>query len=84
VGSTGHYQDNTDWCVSRFIGQRGDMHHGDGGPDPTELALIVQQVLHRPTGACHTSRNYPSQPDMGALFALSDEASEWAVGVFKI
>ena len=60
------------------------MHHRDGGPDPTELALTAQQVIHRPTGACHTSRNYSSQPDMGGLFALSDEVSEWAVGVFKI
>ncbi len=27
--------------------------------------IPVQQVFHRPTGACHTSRKYPSQPVMG-------------------
>jgi len=41
------------------------MHHRDGGPDPTELELTAQQVIHRPTGACHTSHNHPSQPVMG-------------------
>ena len=44
------------------------MHHRDGGRDPTELELTAQQVIHRPTGACHTSRNYPSQPVMGGGF----------------
>ena len=43
------------------------MHHRDGGPDPTELELTAQQVFHRPTGACHTSPNYPSQPVMGGV-----------------
>jgi hypothetical protein len=38
------------------------MHHRDGGPDPTELELTAQQVIHRPTGACHTNKKYPSQP----------------------
>jgi hypothetical protein len=41
------------------------MHHRDGGPDPTELVSTVQQVIHRPTGACHTNKKYPSQPVMG-------------------
>ncbi len=40
------------------------MHHRDGGPDPTELLDSAQQVFHRPTGACHTSGNHPSQPVM--------------------
>ena len=43
------------------------MHHRDGGPDPTQLVDSAQQVFHRPTGACHTSRKYPSQPVMGGL-----------------
>ncbi len=46
------------------------MHHRDGGPDPTELPLTVQQVFHRPTGACHTSLKYPSQPVMGGVLGL--------------
>ena len=43
------------------------MHHRDGGPDPTELELTAQQVIHRPTGACHTNKKYPSQPVMGGV-----------------
>ena len=46
------------------------MHHRDGGPDPTELELTAQQVIHRPTGACHTNKKYPSQPVMGGGLAL--------------
>ena len=41
------------------------MHHRDGGRDPTELPHTAQPVLHRPTGACHTPADYPSQPVMG-------------------
>ncbi len=51
------------------------MHHRDGGPDPTELELTAQQVFHRPTGACHTSPKYPSQPVMGAPVACEQQFS---------
>ena len=67
-----HTTDNTPYHqhlppLSLAYVQRGDMHHRDGGPDPTELELTVQQVIHRPTGGRHTSSNYPSQPVMGGL-----------------
>jgi hypothetical protein len=45
----------------------------NGGPDPTELLDSAQQVIHRPTGARHTSPTYPSQPFMAVgLFCLED------------
>jgi len=45
------------------------MHHRDGGRDPTELLDSAQQVFYRPTGACHTSGNHPSQPVMCGSFS---------------
>ena len=39
------------------------MHHRDGGPDP-KSSRSAQLVFHRPTGACHTSHNHPSQPEL--------------------
>ena len=32
---------------------------GTGGTDPTELESAAQPVIHRPTGACNTTRIIP-------------------------
>ena len=52
------------------------MHHRDGGPDPTELLDSAQPVIHRPTGACHTSRHHPSQPVMGGGLAAHEHGPD--------
>ncbi len=51
---------------------KGWSHHRNGGPDPTELELTVQPVIHRPTGGRHTGIILPQPVMCAGLYCVSN------------